>query len=195
MKVGADKPWKVGVAIALAVLSLVMVLRAFLSPASQQAASVTPSSLTRAAAAPARRGGQRGRPTQPNVAAATDPRLNLGLLKTSEDVSYTGAGRNIFRAEAEQEIAKVIKPPVHQPPPPPPPPVQQIAPITLRFFGFANRAGEPTRVFLADGDNVFVASEGEVVERRYKVLRIGVNSVDVQDLLNNVSTTIPLSQG
>jgi len=87
-------------------------------------------------------------------------------------------------------------PDVHQPPPPPPPPpVQQIAPITLRFFGFANRAGEPKRVFLADGDNVFVASEGEVVERRYKVLRIGVNSVDVQDLLNNVSTTIPLSQG
>jgi len=55
----------------------------------------------------------------------------------------------------------------------------------LKFFGFANRSGERKRVFLSQDGDVFIAGEGETVNRRYKVLRIGVNSVDIQDVLNN----------
>jgi hypothetical protein len=197
LRIGADKPWKVGLAIALAVLSLVLVLRAFLSPPTQQAATPTPATTQQTPAAQRRRGARGAHPQQPGGAPA-DPRLRLDLLTASETVNYTGSGRNIFRSEGEEQIARVIKRPIPAPQPapqPPPQPVPQVAPITLRFFGFANRPGEPKRIFLADGDSVFVASEGDVVARRYKVQRIGVNSVEIQDLLNNATVTLPLSQG
>jgi hypothetical protein len=74
------------------------------------------------------------------------------------------------------------------PPPPPPPP-----PINLKFFGFATSVGAPKRVFLASGDDVFIAQEGDIVNRRYKILRIGSSSVEVQDLLNNRTQSLPLT--
>ena len=74
--------------------------------------------------------------------------------------------------------------------------VQPPPPINLKFFGFASKPGEPKRVFLSsqDGD-VFIAGEGDIVNRRYKVLRIGPASVDVEDVLNNNRQSIPLTQG
>ena len=77
------------------------------------------------------------------------------------------------------------------------PPVQAAPPpIPLKFFGFSNRAGEPKKAFLSKGEDVWVASEGEIVDRRYKVVRIMPNSVEMQDVLNSgPSQTIPLTQG
>src|SRR5436853_359153 len=74
----------------------------------------------------------------------------------------------------------------------PPPP-----PIMLKFFGFANKPGEPKKVFLSQGEDVFIAGEGEIVDRRYRILRIITNpaSVEVEDVLNNNRQTIPLTQG
>jgi len=118
------------------------------------------------------------------------------LLKESEDTKYSGNGRNIFTAAAEPipqpktsgatDQAKVS----YVAPAPPPPP-----PILLKFFGFANKPGEPKRVFLAQGEDIFVASEGEIVDRRYRVLRISATSVEIEDILNNNRQSIPLTQG
>ena len=79
-------------------------------------------------------------------------------------------------------------PPVDPGPPPPPP-------INLKFFGFANRPGEAKKVFLEQGEDIFVASEGDIVNRRYKVLKIAPTSVEVEDVLNNNRQSIPLTQG
>ena len=76
------------------------------------------------------------------------------------------------------------------PPPVPPPP-----PITLKFFGFANRPGETRKVFLSQGEDVFVAGEGDIVDRRYRVLHISPTAVDVEDVLNNNRQSLPLTQG
>jgi hypothetical protein len=76
------------------------------------------------------------------------------------------------------------------PPPPPPPP-----PITLQFFGFASKPGEPKKVFLAQGDDVFIAQEGDIVNRRYKILHITPTSVEVEDVLYNNRQTLPLTRG
>jgi hypothetical protein len=144
-----------------------------------------------------RRGVRRPPPGPAASAAVTlDPRLRLDLLKQSEDTEYKGAGRNIFRAEAEipKPIENPIKQADHTPPPPPPGPPPP-PPINLKFFGFASRAGEPTKVFLGNGDDVFVASEGEIVNRRYKVMRINSNSVEIEDVLGNNRQTIPLTAG
>src|SRR5579859_710222 len=146
MKLGADNPKKTGIAIGLMVLSILLLAYMMSSsptPAPESATAATSGAGT--SGRPARR--VRNKQASTKVLTDTlDPRLRLDLLKTSEQTTYAGSGRNIFRAEAEVvEIPKIITPPVTTPtgPPPPPPP----PPINLKFFGFANRSGEPKKVF------------------------------------------------
>jgi hypothetical protein len=125
-----------------------------------------------------------------------DPTLDLKLLSQSEDIKYAGNGRNIFVAGS---LAVIPKPKGHGvtdqqaayvPPPVPGPP-----PITLKFFGFANRPGETKKVFLVQGEDIFIAAEGDIVDRRYRVLHISPTAVDVEDVLNNNRQSLPLMQG
>jgi hypothetical protein len=62
------------------------------------------------------------------------------------------------------------------PPQPPPPP-----PITLKYIGEVADAAKPGGkiAVLTDGRNVYHGREGEVIEGRYRILKIGVESVDV----------------
>jgi hypothetical protein len=121
-----------------------------------------------------------------------DPSLRLGMLKTAENTEYKGNGRNIFKSmpDIPAPIAPVIQPKIVTVIPKPAPP-----PITLKFYGFASTAGEPKKVFLSQGDDIFIAKEGDIVDRRYKVVRIGPNSVDIEDVLNNNTQPIPLTEG
>lgn len=126
-----------------------------------------------------------------------DPTLDLDLLNHSEQIKYAGNGRNIFIAGS---VAKIEIPKgrgvtdaqneIKAPPPVPPPP-----PITLKFFGFANRPGETKKVFLVQGEDIFIAAEGDIVDRRYRVLRISPSAVDVEDVINNNRQSLPLTQG
>ena len=126
-----------------------------------------------------------------------DPTLRLDLLASSEQTVYQGTGRNIFVSQAEDVvIPKVIgkantdPTPAYVPPQAPAP-----TPIPLKFFGFASKPGEPKKIFLSLGDELFVAGEGEIVNRRYKVIHINANSVEMQDVVNSgPPQNIPLAQ-
>ena len=48
------------------------------------------------------------------------------------------------------------------------------------------------RAFLLHGEDVFLASDGDIVQRRYKVISIGANSIVVEDMANNNRQTLPL---
>jgi hypothetical protein len=134
----------------------------------------------------------------PQIEPRLDPTLDLTLLSQSEEIKYEGNGRNIF---VEGSVAKIEKPRGHgvtdhtvatiqaAPVPPPPPP------IPLKFFGFANKAGETKKIFLANGDDIFIAGEGDIVDRRYRVLHISGTAVDVEDVINNNRQSLPLTQG
>ncbi|HEY6339718.1 MAG TPA: hypothetical protein VIW68_14590 [Candidatus Sulfotelmatobacter sp.] len=119
-----------------------------------------------------------------------DPTLQLKLLAFSEQTKYEGSGRNIFVSQADDPIptprgngaAPGSTPEDHTYTPPPPPPAQ---PIPLKFFGFASRPGEPKKIFLAKDQDVFIAGEGEIVDRRYKVVHISAASVEIQDLVGS----------
>src|SRR5260370_11317339 len=50
---------------------------------------------------------------------------------------------------------------------------------------FENKPGEPKKVFLSQGDDIFIASEGDIVDRRYKIVRITATTVDIEDVLND----------
>jgi hypothetical protein len=129
-----------------------------------------------------------------------DPTLRLDLLASSEQTLYEGSGRNIFVSRAEDVVipqpgatgaTDVTKPDPYRTPTPPPPP-----PIPLKFYGFASSPGEPKKIFLKAGEDVFVAGEGEIVDRRYKVIRIAANSVEIQDVVNSgPPQNIPLTPG
>ncbi|MBZ5664326.1 MAG: hypothetical protein LAO30_06940 [Acidobacteriia bacterium] len=155
---------------------------------------------TQTTATPAKPGTRRtaSGKTVPVIEPRLDPTLDLKLLSQSEEIKYAGNGRNIFVAGS---VASIEKPKGtgatdHQsatlagPPPIPPPP-----PITLKFFGFANKPGETRKVFLSQGEDVFIAAEGDIVDRRYRIVRISPTAVDVEDVLNNNRQSLPLTQG
>ena len=188
MKLGAENRNKVIAAAALGVVAVITIGWA-LFPSSGPQASSGPA--TPAPAQLTAKGGKKGLPP-----SSLDPTLRYDWLKTSEDTKYEGKGRNIFVAEAEpipQPVASaVIQQPVQDntPPPPPPPP-----PINLRFYGFATSHGTAKKVFLSEGEDIFIAGEGDIIDRRYKVLRIMPMAVEIEDVLNNNRQQIPLTQG
>jgi hypothetical protein len=130
------------------------------------------------------------------VLTQLDPTLKMGPMLVTEALVYSGGGRNIFSATSVPvEIPKAVAPPrpVAAPPPvpvrqgPPPPP-----PIDLKFFGTATSKNGARQAFLLHGEDVFVASAGDVVQRRYKVISIAGNSIVVEDMTNNNRQTLPL---
>jgi hypothetical protein len=200
VKLGAENRTKLIAAIALMVIAITVFLFNSGSSAPKAAAPVPPiPSLTPTATSrPAGLGrigkghGKKGSPASRSL----DPTLRYDWLKASEDTKYEGTGRNIFLAQAEipQPVAPVktdaeIAAESGPPPPPPPPP------INLKFFGFASKPGEGKKVFLSEGEDVFIAAEGDVVNRHYKVLRISPTSVEIEDVLNNNRQSIPLTLG
>jgi len=166
-------------------------------PSSTEAVSTPAPASSTAAAHPAMRRNASGK-LVPVAEPRLDPTLDLNLLSQSEDIKYAGNGRNIFVAGSLPTIEKprargITDHPqasISVPPPPPPPP-----PIPLKFFGFANKPGEPRRVFLVNGEDVFIAGENDIVDRRYRVIHITNTAVEMEDVLNNNRQSIPLTQG
>jgi len=129
-----------------------------------------------------------------------DATLRLDLLASSEQTLYEGSGRNIFISKPEDVAIPIpgssgvtdhkVEEAYHTPAPPVAPP------IPLKFYGFANQPGEPKKVFLSQGEELWVAGEGEIVNRRYKVIRITPTYVEMQDVVNSgPSQNIPLTAG
>ncbi len=193
MQLGTESRNKTIAAIGLMVLALVFVVVRFFPSSPAAAKSPSPVATPREAARRVVSGRtSAGKKAAPPASRSLDPTLRYDWLRASEETKYTGAGRNIFRAQID--IPKPIIAPVHKPDPgpqgPPPPP-----PINLKFFGFANKPGEAKKIFLSQGEDVFIAGEGDIIDRRYKILRITPVSVEVEDVLNNNRQSIPLTQG
>ena len=197
MQIGSENRKKVMWAGGLGAVALLLIVYELVSSPSAPVTAAQPvtSPTSSAGQRPARRivrGGKEVPPPEPRL----DPTLDLKLLAETEGMKYTGSGRNIFVAQAEvipQPVAPPVKDPEPQgppqPPPPPPPP-----PITLKFFGFANKPGEPKKVFLSQDGDVFIAVEGDIVDRRYKIIKIGVNSAVVEDTVAKNQQTLPLAE-
>ena len=190
-----------------AVLGVVAVLAMAYEIIPMFTGSATPASSAQAAAPVAthathttpRTGTKQGK--KPRV-ENLDPTLRLDLLASSEQTVYEGKGRNIFVSQAEDVIIQtprgsgatdVTQADPYRPPTAPPAP-----PIPLKFYGFASSPGESKKIFLksASGEDVWVAGEGEIVNRRYKVIRITPTSVEIQDMVySGPPQNIPLTQG
>ena len=133
-----------------------------------------------------------------STSSSLDPTLNESAMLRTENLGYSGSGRNIFSAtytapvviptnmpSARPGAAKAAVP--TGPPPPPPPP-----PINLKYFGTAVRANGLRQAFLLNGEDVYLASAGDIVARKYKIVTIGTNSIQVEDLQNANTQSLPL---
>jgi hypothetical protein len=132
-------------------------------------------------------------------AQSLDPTLHLAQLASAEQIKYEGSGRNIFVSQPDPVIPTPLAPGVVGPNDTKGYQIPSVAappPIPLKFFGFASKKGEPKKIFLSKGEDVFIAGEGEIVDRRYKVVRISPTSVEIQDVVGSgPPQSIPLTQG
>ena len=128
-----------------------------------------------------------GHPPAPRQAAGAAPVVDVHLeaLKT-ERPTPGDAERNLFRFQPKAAPAPP-RPPAPPPSPAPPPPNTQapaqgsgLAPITLKFFGVVARPGQPKIAALSDGaGHTFYGREGDIIEGRYRIVRIGEESIEM----------------
>lgn len=188
MNIGAENKKQVRWMIALLAVVLLVVIYDFVDFGTSSAAP--PSATTSTAA--------QKKITQATEDNSLDPRLRTDKLAASQNVKYEAGGRNIFMME-EAPIEKTltgVRPtltPMGPEPPPTPTPTPPPPPIQLKFYGFASKPNEPKRIFLADKSEVFVARQGDIVERKYKVVQINNTSVIIEDVLYNNRQPIPLT--
>jgi len=205
LKVGNEAKWKVYLASGLGVVMLILLVRFLWQTFGSSPAPAAPPPTVVTAPRPAvpsasSEGSGTASPyarTAVKVSglAALDPTLHPEIMRQAESLAYTGNGRNIFsQFSAPPSIPKPIAPirnaDVNTGPPPPPPP----PPITLGFYGYAAEKTGQKQVFLLHGDDIFIASEGDVVDRRYRVVKIGTASVQVEDIPYHNTQTLPLRQ-
>lgn len=132
-----------------------------------------------------------------------DPTLRLDLLARVQAVPAAANMRNLFEtgpAPMTAEQIKALHPPTIVPAAAPPtvaanPGVQQAAlNIPLKYYGFAQpaAAGVGNRGFFLDGDNVLVATEGELLGQRYLVVELTPTSARVEDTQVKKGQTLAL---
>jgi hypothetical protein len=133
-----------------------------------------------------------------STSSSLDPTLDEAAMLRTESLVYSGSGRNIFSATytppaplalpktpPPRPTAAVYIPPVPTGPPPPPP-------INLKYFGTAVRANGDRQAFLLSGEDVYLAAQGDIVARKYKIVSIAPRSIQVEDLTNRNTQTLPL---
>ena len=168
-------------ALAVAVAVVVMTRRADNSAGTSQARSNGRSATTASAAA------------ETSVAD-----LKLELLK-SDSSDLEPSTRNPFQfrskpsvpaASAQASAAKppvvIAPPPVPQGPPPPPP-------IALKYIGVLETAQGRMAVFRDNGGDIVNGREGDIIDGRYRLLKIGVESADLAYVDGRGRQTIRLS--
>lgn len=197
LKVGSENKTKVAIAAVLGLVVLFLVLRAVfqLFGSGTTPAQMPPTVRQTPAATQHTQSAREAHEAAkiPNTMAGLDPTLHPEWMAAAESLTYQGKGRNIFSmSSAPVDIEQPkgpIRPsqPIAQGPPPPPP-------IDLKFFGYVAHQGGGRKVFLLHGDDVFIASEGDVVDHRYKVVQIAPLSIQVEDIPFNNTQTLQLIQ-
>ena len=139
---------------------------------------------------------------------SVDPTLRLDVLAKLQQVNVEGMHRSIFDfGQAPPPPSPVVKAPKAPSPfigparPPQPeqqmaevtPPKPQAPPIPFKFYGYITN-NPNKRAFFMDGEDIHVVREGDVVKNRYKIVRIGVNSVTVEDMQFKSQQTLPLEE-
>jgi hypothetical protein len=135
------------------------------------------------------------RPVDPSK-GDIDPTLRLDLLSRLQQVKLVEGSRNLFESgpaiAANLPPVPVVKPMLPKPAGPitPPPNTGPVTPskpavnVPFRYYGFVKPGmkGDGNRGFFMEGDNILIATEGDVLEQRYLVVALTPNTARVEDI-------------
>ncbi len=127
------------------------------------------------------------------------PVIDLARIDATVRSADVGARRNLF----EFDSAPVDRPTTTLAPPPPlespeaperteltPPPVPS---LSVKYIGAVqDKQGLKVAVLMTEHKEILTGQAGEVVANRLKIVRIGFESVDVQDVAGGAVRRIPL---
>jgi hypothetical protein len=125
-----------------------------------------------------------------------EPQLRLDLLDKIKKSAYTGTHRNIFifgpapppaltPAEKREEARARIVGPVRTPPPP--------LNIPVQFFGTASMPDSGKHIaFFQSGEDVMIVPEGDTFLNLYRLVHIGPESVEVEEISSGRRGTVPM---
>ena len=116
------------------------------------------------------------------VARVEAPDVHLEQLQQAR-IAPGATERNLFRFKS-RAVASAAPVASALPPPPPPrplvPPAPTVPPITLKFIGVVQATAQSqTYAVLRDDRGVYHGREGDIIEGRYRILRIGQESIEL----------------
>lgn len=125
-----------------------------------------------------------------------DPTLRIDDIAASQKREYAGSGRNIF---AYGRVAEPPRPPVVDSAPAPPvnpePPRKPVLTPPFKFYGIAtNPATGRRRAFFTNGDDIWIAEEGQMIDRRFKLVKIGNTNAEVEEAGSGERAVLPLEE-
>lgn len=132
--------------------------------------------------------GSRARAARPAAGEAAEAPRPVALdMLAAERGEPSGTARNPFRfqpkaaapprpvASPETELTRAVAPPAPAGPPPPPP-------IPLKFIALVERASGVKWAVLSDGKVTMYGKDGDTIDGRYRIVKIGAESVEVTHL-------------
>ena len=127
--------------------------------------------------------------------AVENPSLRLDMLERIRKFAYPGGQhRNIFVATLPPPPPSATQKKAQGPvAPPPPPPLE----VPAKFFGYAAdlRTGVRRAFFASpDGENVYILAEGETLLGRFRLLRIGNSTAEVEEIASGRRATLVMEE-
>ncbi len=122
-----------------------------------------------------------------------EPALQLNRLREAQNDQYSGTQRNIFVAAPQPSQRPVThmkapRPFVGPQLPPPPPPLQ----VPVEFYGIESSAGREVALFKNGDDPPIIVAEGDTFLNRFRLLHIGNQSAEVEEISSGRHATLPL---
>ena len=193
----------------LVLLGAILVVLAVVMYWQSRRQDVTPEEFSsamseRAAAAGTGLQAPQARPAARRAGPAGIPAVALGSLGQSQP-EPSDSGRDPFRFDsaapsgargsvpgrggpAPAQPAQPAAPAAPQEPPGPPP-------ILLKFIGIAKQGEGRLYAVLRDDRGIYYGAEGDVIEGRFRILRVSADTVEVSYTDGRGRTSIPLSGG
>jgi hypothetical protein len=124
-----------------------------------------------------------------------DPTLRVDLIEKAQALEYVATRRNIFSAT---------------PPPPPapkePPKSESALPtvaavldappplvVPFKFYGLVTEQNTGhRRGCFTNGEDIFIVAEGGVIQARFRLVKLGNASADIEEIASGRRATIPL---
>ena len=137
----------------------------------------------------------------PPLIDVPNPHIRIEEIGVARSAEYKGSGRNPFSPTAAPAApgVKIANPdkfqkydrPQPKPADPPPPPLT--LPPNVKFYGYGSSLNGPARrAFFHDGDDVQILGEGDVLLKRFRIIRIGNDHIEFQEISSGRVGTAPL---